>query len=191
MRKKIIYIVTGIVLIGMLAFAPERSSSGAPASHTGAPGEATCAASGCHDDNTVNSGAAILTIEAGSGITQYVAGQTYPIKVRVSEANVNRFGFQLVALNQANMNAGTFQITDAAHTQLLKNDHALTDRNYVTYTFNGTDPTSPGVSEWIVNWTAPSSSTGPITFYAGAVSGDDDMTDKGDHVYTNAMILNN
>ncbi len=44
-----------------MAFA-ERSSSGAPASHTGAPGEKTCATSGCHDDHLINSGKASLCL---------------------------------------------------------------------------------------------------------------------------------
>ncbi len=193
MKKIAVYLIAGSLPFFMVAFAPERSSAGAPASHTGAPGEQTCATSGCHDDNTVNSGSAVLTIDVGSGITQYVAGQTYAIKVKISDANVNRFGFQLLALdNQTNSNVGTFQITDPARTQFMKNEHVATllNRNYVTYTFNGTDAIA-GSSEWTVNWTAPATNVGPITFYAGGVSANDDMSDKGDYSYTATKVISN
>lgn len=194
MKKKITYLIIAAIPFFMVAFAPEKSSAGAPASHTGAPGEQTCATVGCHDDNTVNSGTALLNIEVGNGVTQYIAGQTYPVKVKISDANVTRFGFQLVALdNQTNENVGTFQISDPARTQFMINEHSvpLKNRNYVTYTFNGTDATSSGASEWTVDWTAPANISGPITFYAGGVSANDDMSDKGDYTYTTSKVLSN
>ena len=106
---------------------------------------------------------------------------------------MSRFGFQLVALDQTNSNAGAFQITDPAHTQFMKNEHSvvLQNRSYVTYTFAGTDALSNGMSEWTVNWVAPTSTAGPITFYAGGVSANDDMSDKGDFTYTASKIVNN
>jgi hypothetical protein len=191
MKKKIVLSLAVVIPIFIMAFA-ERSSSGAPASHTGAPGEKTCAASGCHDDNALNSGAAKLTIDVASGgVTTYIAGQTYPIKIRIADANVSRFGFQIVALDQTTNNAGTFAITDRVRTQFMENQHEMGDRKYITYTFNGTDATSSGVAEWIVNWTAPATTSGNITFYAAAVSADDDGTDKGDVVYTaNNTLMN-
>lgn len=180
------------VVIVIVAASPERSSSGAPGAHTGAPGEQTCATSGCHDDNTINSGQASLSIEVGSSIENYVPGKTYSVKVSISEKNVKRFGFQLLALNKSTLaSVGTFQIADAGRTQLVKNTQAFTDREYVTYSFNGTDATSEGMSEWLVNWTAPATDIGPVAFYAAGVSANDDMTDKKDHVYTTSKVLNN
>lgn len=191
MKKKIVLSCAIILPVFMMPFA-EKSSSGAPASHTGAPGEKTCATSGCHDDNRLNSGAAKLTIDVASGITTYVAGQTYAIKIRITDPNTNRFGFQLVALtDQSKENAGTFTISDPEHTQFMKNEFELMERKYVTYTFNGTDAVSTGVGEWLVNWTAPATASGSITFYAGAVSANDDGTDKGDMVYTTSKTLTN
>lgn len=190
MRKKVIYIAIATLPMFMIAFTPERSSSGAPGSHTGAPGEQTCATSGCHDDNAVNSGTASVSIDLG-GATNYLPGHTYPVKIKIADANVVRFGFQIVALDNNNMNAGTFVITNSNSTQIIKNDHAFIDRDYVTYTFSGTDANGPGTAEWTVNWIAPSSGNSPVTFYAGLVSANDDMSDKGDHVYTTSKILNN
>jgi hypothetical protein len=191
MKKKIVLSLAIVVPIFIMAFA-DRSSSGAPASHTGAPGEKTCAASGCHDDNALNSGVAKLTIDVASGgVTKYVAGQTYPIKVRIADANSSRFGFQIVALDETTNNAGTFTITDHGRTQFMENQHEMADRKYITYTFSGTDATSSGAAEWTVNWTAPATTSGKITFYAAAVSADDDGTDKGDVVYTTNNTLTN
>jgi len=172
-----------------MAMVPERSSSGAPAGHTGAPGEGSCATMGCHDDNSTNSGNASLSIDMGS-ITNYVPGQTYPIKVRMTESAVERFGFQLAALvNGDTSNAGTFQITDAVRTQITQSQYQFQSREYVTYTYNGTDALSTGMSEWTVNWKAPSANKGPVTFYASGVSANDDASDKGDYVYTTNTVL--
>ncbi len=192
MKKKIVLGFAVILPIFIMAFA-ERSSSGAPASHTGAPGEKTCTTSGCHDDAKENSSTAQLSIDiASGGVTKYVAGETYPIKIRILDTDVMRFGFQIVALSdETQANAGVFSITDLERTQLTNNDFKLKDRSYVTYTFNGTDAISNGVGEWTVNWTAPTSITGNITFYASAVSGNDDGTDKGDNVTTTKTILTN
>ena len=172
---------------------PGPSSSGAPASHTGAPGEATCGVKGCHDDKTINAGSAAVSIQVGNSLSKYTAGQTYQIKVKITDTNVERFGFQLLALfSQDATNAGTFQLTDKVRTQIIKNELALTNRSYVTYTFNGTDAVKTGIGEWTVNWIAPSTQVGPVTFYAGAVSANDDMTDQGDDVYTsNVTLINN
>ena len=192
MRNKICTVFCLSVLMVIIAATPERSSSGAPGAHTGAPGEQTCATSGCHDDNYINSGKASLSIEVGSSVTNYVPGKTYAVKVSISEKNVSRFGFQLLALNKSSLSSvGTFQIADGGRTQLVKNTKAFSDREYVTYSFNGTDATSEGMSEWVVNWTAPATDIGPVAFYAAGVSANDDMTDKKDHVYTTSKVLNN
>ncbi len=192
MKNKILKVLLFAITLVIVAASPERSSSGAPGAHTGAPGEQTCATSGCHDDNTINSGKASLSIEVGSSITNYVPGKTYAVKVSISEKNVKRFGFQLLALNKSTLSSvGTFQIADAGRTQLVKNTQAFSDREYVTYSFNGTDATSEGMSEWMVNWTAPATDIGPVAFYAAGVSANDDMTDKKDHVYTTSKVLNN
>lgn len=189
MIKRIIYLSLLAIPLFIMAKRPEKSSSGAPASHTGAPGEGNCSTVGCHDDNSVNSGAAILDIEMGN-ITHYVPGQTYSIKVRITEPSVERFGFQLVALNTSDQsNAGTFQLTDMVRTQTVKNQYQLQNREYVTYTYNGTDAVSTGLGEWTVNWQAPANSNDGVTFYASGVSANDDENDQGDHVYTKSISL--
>ncbi len=191
MKKTFIVLSFAITLLMAYAAVPGPSSSGAPASHTGAPGEKTCGAVGCHDDNVINEGTASVSIEVGDGIKKYEAGQTYPIKIRITDADKLRFGFQITALNaQTQTNVGNFTITDTKRTQIVKNAYQLKERQYATYTFNGTDAVTKGIGEWFVNWTAPKNSTEPVTFYVGAVSANDDMSDKGDKVYTSSLTLN-
>lgn len=187
MKKSTSIALSSLLLAAIFLSATIRkSSSGAPPSHTGAPGEKTCAVSGCHDDNTVNNGTAELKLELGNGETHFTPGQTYPIKVKISDQKVSRFGFQIVALETKTLkDAGTFQISDSARTQLVSNLHNLTDRKYVTYTFDGTDAIEDGKGEWTINWTAPIDAKKGVTFYLAAVSANDDMSDKGDKVYTN------
>lgn len=189
MIKRTIYLVLAAIPLFIMAKLPEKSSSGAPAGHTGAPGEGTCATIGCHDDNSVNSGKAQLSIDLGA-ITHYVPGQTYPINVKITEASIERFGFQIVALiNSDTSNAGTFQITDALRTQSTKSTYQFQSREYVTYTYDGTDAVSTGLGEWTVNWKAPLTNKGTVTFYASAVAANDDENDQGDHVYTKSTSI--
>jgi hypothetical protein len=179
-----------IIIAGLVISASKgKSSSGAPASHTGAPDEQTCATSGCHDDNDLNSGKAKFHIRLGENITSVEAGKTYTVTIQITDENVTRFGFQIVALDSKNENVGKFNITDKLRTQFTKNAYKLQNRQYVTYTFNGTDAVETGKGEWQVNWTAPDNIDNEIIFYASAVSANDDMHDKGDIVYTNQLKL--
>jgi hypothetical protein len=190
-KTSILILIIGLPFIN-LATRIERSSSGAPAAHTGAPNEATCAVSGCHDDNKVNAGTAQLSIEVGNNLQQYTPGETYPIKIKIADSQVQRFGFQIVALYaQDAENAGTLSITDALRTQIVTDLSGVINRKYATYTFRGTDAVSTGNGEWAVNWTAPLAAKGSVTFYVGAVSTNDDMGDKGDYVYTKSITISN
>lgn len=191
-KKTITSLCFAISFFILVAATIKKSSAGAPASHTGAPNEKTCATSGCHDDNAVNNGTALLDVSLGENVDKIIPGKTYPIKIRITDPNVSRFGFQIVALeSKTSKNEGVFGTVDSVRTQTVKNAYGLKERNYVTYTFNGTDAVSAGVGEWIVNWTAPLSFKKSITFYVAGVSANDDMSDKGDKVYTTSLTIKN
>lgn len=190
LKKTLLLTSCTIVLFVLLSASIDKSSSGAPASHTGAPDEKTCTTAGCHDDHEINSGTAHLNLEFGENVTHLIPGKTYSIKIQIHDKDVKRFGFQLLALgDKSKQNAGRFEITDSHRTQILKNRKTLTDREYVTYTFNGTDAVSPGLGEWMVNWTAPENLKEKVTFYFAAVSGNDDMGDKGDYTFTQQVTF--
>ncbi len=160
------------------------ASSGAPASSTGAPGDHTCAVAGCHDDATVNKGTAISTIDIDGGIGTYEPGKTYTITVSIRDMKSKRFGYQMVALDENMKNAGTFIVTCEDRTQVLKNYNELLDRDYATYTYAGTEPFADGIGKWEIQWKAPATNIGKITFYCATASANNDGTDKGDEIYT-------
>ncbi len=191
MQKKITYLFLLLLPVLLMAMTSDGIMSfGAPVSSTGAPGEVNCSTSGCHDDAAINNGNAKLTVSLANDLTEYEPGKTYPITVKILEQGVSRFGFQLVALKDADaLNAGDLSIIDADRTQLMNNDIELKDRKYATYTFDGTAEYAPGLGQWTVNWTAPEKDAGPVTLYVAAVSANNDNKDKGDHVYTTTLSL--
>lgn len=165
-------------------------SNGAPAASTGAPDEKHCATSGCHSDFPINTGAAELSVSIGSGITPYELGKTYPITVSVSDPGLVRFGFQAVALkNSDNANAGTIKLLEPQRTQIIPGYGTLSDRKYITYTFEGTSAFSSGLGKWTFEWTAPATNEGAVTFYIASIAANNDGTDAGDYSYTKKIML--
>ena len=196
MKKKLLFI--SAIAFGVASVSLKNgggglhvASTGAPASSTGAIGETTCAKSGCHDDNTVNNSMSTTTLLFGNNEQAYVPGNTYPITVKIESNSIQRFGYELVAIQDNDTaNAGTITITNPARTQIVTNGLELQDRKYATYTFNGTDPYAPGTGQWTFDWIAPAEGTGSVTFYLATVAADNDGTDDGDYVYTKTLSIN-
>ncbi len=188
---------TTLLLILFVAFAfvafndlPRIMSNGAPAASTGAPYEKNCATSGCHSDFSINSGNAELSVSIENGITQYETRKTYPITVSISNPGLVRFGFQVVVLkNSDNTNAGTIKLAETLRTQIIEGYGALSERKYITYTYQGTDAVSAGLGKWTFDWTASETNEGPVTFYAASIAANNDGTDSGDHSYTKQLML--
>lgn len=159
------------------------TSNAAPLGSTGAPGENTCAKSTCHTGAGVNSGTALLNLNFSNNAATYKPDSLYELSVSLQQAGINRFGFQMLALNANNESCGTFVITDSTRTQTQKGNGTYEGRDYVTYTYKGTEPFTAGLGKWAFNWQAPAAYQGPVTFYATAVAADNDGTDAGDTVY--------
>ena len=168
---------------------PNPMSNGAPAASTGAPDEKHCSNTGCHSTFTPNSGIAELSISVGNGTVQYVPGKTYPVAVTITNPGLVRFGFQAVAVNDENKNAGSIRITDEPRTQIIPGYGNMSDRKYVTYTYAGTEAFSAGTGKWEFEWTAPKTNEGNITFYFGSVAANNDGTDDGDYTYSKKITI--
>ena len=186
MKKIPLYLTLVIVPICFVILgANDPLTTGAPPSSAGAPGETTCAKSGCHTGQNVNSGTGITSFTFSDNIETYSPGETYPITVSITQDGINRFGFECVAIvNNDSTNAGTFIITNAVRTQVLPGSKEFEGREYVTYTYNGTNPYTDGVGKWSFDWQAPATDVGPVTFYIATVAANNDGTDDGDLVYT-------
>ena len=168
---------------------PGTMSNGAPAASTGAPDEMHCSNTGCHSDFAPNTGTAQLTASVGNEITSYEPGKTYPVTVSITDPGRVRFGFQAVALNAENKNAGSIKITDEPRTQIVPGYGSQSDRKYVTYTYEGTNAVQTGLGKWSFEWTAPQINEGVVTLYFGSVAANNDGTDAGDYTYSARIMI--
>lgn len=167
MKKKTYLLHLAFIALLSLASYTVIKTSGSHPGSTAAPGDQTCAASGCHTDasitydtNTVNH------LSISSSDTSYIPGQTYTLTLQVIESHTQKFGFELVALADSNnTNVGTFGLLEPTRTQIL-NYVSGTDLRYsVSHKTAGTAATGPGTIQWTMKWTAPASNVGNITFW--------------------------
>ena len=152
-------------------------------SHSGAPGEVSCAA--CHSGSP-NSGPGSINYLIDNGISSYSPGELYTIQFSMEEVNVNQFGFQTVALKASNnSNIGTFSLTDEENTRLMSG----MGRTYVGHTVCGADADPSGTLQWLFNWLAPDSDAGDINFYLSSLATNHNHSTSGDHTYTQVITL--
>ncbi len=148
-----------------------------PTACTGAPGETTCLA--CHS-NAQNGGS--LTISVDDGIQEYVPGHTYLIDLNInapSQAFTNAYGFEITARNQANNVVGEW-IASNPNTIILDQGKYLSHYNANSSNQNG---------HYLLEWKAPDTGQGSVSFYASAIAGDGDGTTSGDAVVNAVEIL--
>jgi hypothetical protein len=165
-----------VAAVSVIAF-----STGPPASHTGAPGESLCTS--CHTSFPPNSGPGQLTLILP---TTYTPGDVHTVRVRLQQINQRRWGFQITALTPANQMAGSWIITDALRTQTVSG----LGRVYVEHTSQGTFAgTLNGPVEWEMNWQAPSTNVGNVTFYAAGNAANNDGFSIGDYIYSTSTSV--
>jgi uncharacterized protein (TIGR03437 family) len=187
LRKTLCVFVLALLtwLTGWLERATLGYSTGPPAAHAGAPGEANCMA--CHNTYALNSGAGELTLSGLPAV--YQAGQEIELTVTLAQTGQRRFGIQLVALNHAGEQAGTLIITDAARTQLQSGAVSGQQRLYLEHTQTGSLPTQSARSVWQFKWLAPPLSTGRVTVYLAGNAANGSYTTAGDYIYTRAYTI--
>lgn len=139
---------------------------------TGAPNEGTCA--DCHVGNDLNSpDGSLMLVDIPE---TYMPNEVYEIVVELAHANQSLWGFEITALDADSAGAGTFKIVDEANTQLST---AANDKQYVKHTLAGT-----AQAKWTIQWTAPDTDIGPITFYAAGNAADGKNGAVGDYIHT-------
>jgi len=203
MIRPTVYIVSGLLMLVMVITASMTDktsfndhimkSAGAPPGSTGAPGEGSCAKSGCHADGTENVGPGVLSLIVGAGVSTYIPGTNYQVYVTLNHPNKNKFGFQSIALRDSDSsNIGELSLVEALRTQIFgfpDSTFPLFGRNYVTHTLDGNVAITPGWGEWSFYWTAPSSNVGDITIYLSTVAANINGDEFGDTVYTTSVTL--
>ncbi|MBK8700093.1 MAG: hypothetical protein IPN29_11415 [Saprospiraceae bacterium] len=162
------YLVLVAVLLLIASSSSHPTSNGG---YTGAPGDGVCAQ--CHSGTNPALDGEITIDGVPATIT---AGQLYNVTVTVSNPNLaaNRAGFQIVALNNSNTNAGNF--TNPSVASSIKTSAG---KKYFGHApavpFSGNT-----MLTWTVDWTAPASGSGLITFYGGSVIANGNSGSSGD-----------
>jgi len=113
----LILFCAGFVVFGLNGSRVTANSGGPPASRTGAPGELTCAISGCHESFPLNSPGGVLSI---SGLpATYTPNQEITLTVTLNKAGSVVYGFEATAIDDQGKKAGDLSLTEPARTQIF------------------------------------------------------------------------
>lgn len=156
--------VTGVLVLNSF-------SGGAPAGRTGSPGDGGITCTACHAPGA-NFGA-MATITTTIPPEGYILGETYEVTVSAT-SSANAHGFQITAENAANSKVGTWTIIDAG-TELAGGG---------THVTHSTPNLSLPSGSWTVEWTAPNTNEGTITFYVAVNAVNLNGFNSGDQVVT-------
>ncbi|MCU0348000.1 MAG: T9SS type A sorting domain-containing protein [Saprospiraceae bacterium] len=139
-----------------------------PTGRTGAPGETTCQASGCHSGGSYAGNVGITGLP-----DTVVANQTYTITL-TNESNAIRAGYQLTVLDEANSKAG---ILSAGTGSSIGN---AAGRQYVRQ--SSPKNLTNGAASWTFNWVAPESvENDSIHFYFATLCANSNGQKTGDN----------
>ncbi len=166
--------ISGLFLIGL----GSNSNSSAPAGYTGSPADGkTCGTNGgCHGGGTTTDNGMISTDIPSEG---YTPGNEYTVTVTVAQAGVSKFGFSFSAQKDDGTQLGSLT--------------AGTETNIVSSKYMSHKPSSTSGSDqkaWTFKWTAPSSGTGDVSFYAAGNASDNMSNATGDNIYVAKAVVN-
>jgi hypothetical protein len=147
---------------------------------TGGFGEETCAS--CHESYPLNEGRLRGGVFEIVGVPKtYVAGQTYPLTVRIGQPGQSRWGFELAARFAASARQAG-QLVPVDGTTQVKESGGI---QYIEHTAAGTQAgLADGTVEFHFNWIAPDASGGGILFNAAGNASDSRNNPTGDYIYT-------
>lgn len=137
-----------------------------PTNRTGAPGQGSCTS--CHGSGSTT--AVNFTWDNGN-LLEYVPGTTYDLSIEIVDASKQRFGFSMISWDSANNFVGSW-IGAGGNTQVYASGDYVGHQN--------APGGQSGSYSYDVQWTAPASGTGDVTFYAGCVAANDNGSTSGD-----------
>jgi hypothetical protein len=187
--KRILFIVF-VIGLQLVLMSNMLKLAGAHEASTGAPGEETCAQSGCHSDATVGPGDLVNKLIFNNGDSTYTPGSTYAVKIQATKSSAKRIGFQVTVLKASdNSYVGSLVVTDANRTQLQNGISPNPSRKYITHKTAGAAVVSTGLNEWTFNWKAPSSDVGAVKFYYATNVTNMDNAKTGDQIYLSSFQI--
>jgi Reeler domain-containing protein len=178
-RKEKLQSAVVILFVTTVAYA---KITGPDAGYTNAPGDLGNCTS-CHDtfhDPNVGPGSVSMT-----GVPAvYEPGQQYTVAVVVQQANRQRYGFQLTAIDQNGNRAGT--LSEIGSDTQVNSETGFGGRQYIEHTQLGTFPNGANNRTWQFRWTAPSTDIGTVRFWFAGNAANGDGTNQGDYIYTSS-----
>ncbi len=178
MRKLLsLLVITIFLAIFFFPTTSNSNSTGSPGGKTNSPGDlANC--SQCHYAG-VGTGATITTNIPSTG---YVPGNIYTITTNVNQSGINKFGFEITAEESASFaKTGTFLVTNSAETQFANNNTAITHK------VGGTSGSNS--KSWSMDWLAPGSGTGDVTFYGSYIAANGNGNNTGDTYHSSTLSI--
>lgn len=180
-------ILTVVAIAAILFFSMENvftNASQPPVGRTGAPGESTCAASGCHSGGATATSNIALLRGATTPLTEYTPGDTYNVIINVNQlispsSTTPKNGFEVIALDASNNMAGSFNITNTTQTVKLTSG----PKEYVGH------KSATSLVAWAFQWTAPAQGTGSVTFYTAVNMSNNNGNTSGDNIYTQSFTV--
>lgn len=152
------------------------------AGRTGAPLELTCGDDlACHN-TTPNTFTGNVAISFSGANNTYIPGTTYQVTVTVSEAGINKFGFECTSIDANGDSAGTW-LSAVSGSVAFPVAGAVNHRKYVSHHNAGANNT------WVIDWKAPAVDKGPLTFYAAGNAANGNALATGDHIYTSSLTI--
>lgn len=178
MKKSLLLIPITIAIA--IFFYPTTSISnagGSPGGKTDSPNDgASC--TGCHYAG-VGTGATITTNIPTNG---YVPNQVYTITTNISHSGINKFGFEITSeKNSGNTKTGSFLITNSTEMKFANNNTAITHKSGGT---SGSNSRS-----WSMDWEAPNTGTGDITFYGAFIAANGNGNNSGDTYHSTNLTI--
>jgi len=179
MKKSLLIIPITIAIA--IFFYPTTSISnagGSPGGKTGSPNDAAASCTGCHYAGT-GTGATITTNIPLEG---YTPNQVYTITGNISQSGINKFGFEITAeKNSGNTKTGSFLVTNSAEMKFTNNNTAITHKSGGT---SGSNSRS-----WSMDWEAPNTGTGDITFYGAFIAANGNANNMGDTYHSTDLTV--
>ena len=86
----------------------------------------------------------------------------------------------MTALDADGARAGSFEVDDAAKTQVSETN----SKQYIKHSTTGTAQGTMDTHSWEFQWTAPDADIGPITFYAAGNASNGNFNPVDDYIYT-------
>lgn len=168
MKLKFILFLTVLFSVLVLFSFEKINPNNPPAGRTGAPGETTCQASGCHENGNYSG-----TVELMGLPDTLVADSSYSLTLtNISDAV--RAGFQLTVLDENNIKAGT--LTAGSGTSLAN----AGGRQYVRQSSPRT--LANGSTSWTFTWKAPAEvANDSIHFYFATLCANGNGQKTGDN----------